>query len=84
MLVALIDGREVDSSSPEWLLETLARHLLKQPLDKRRDFLDSWDKKAPDLVGDLRASMSACHAAAKKSHRAPAHLHPTTTSEIPC
>ena len=63
----LIDGTEVSAESYEWLMECLARYLLKQPLDQRREFLAVSHKKAPDLVGDLRASMTAIHDAKKRA-----------------
>lgn len=63
----LVDGTHADADSYEWLMECLARHLLKHPLDKRREFLATWDIKAPDLVADLRASMTACHEAKKRA-----------------
>lgn len=58
----LIDGREVASTSPEWRLETLARHVLSiKPLAARRAWLEDFEKKHGPAV-ELRHAMEQLHA----------------------
>lgn len=65
----LIDGREVASSSPEWLIECLAKHVLAiKPLARRQAWLADYAKgKAASALQDLQNSMAAVHAAKKKA-----------------
>ena len=44
-LVTLADGRQVSSSSREWLYETEATYVLSLPLTDRRSFLDAVEKR---------------------------------------
>jgi hypothetical protein len=61
-LVTLHDGRQVDSHSREWQIECLARHLLTQPLESRREFLAGMDKRRGERsTVDLRKVMTALH-----------------------
>lgn len=59
-LVTLQDGRQVDSASKEWRLETLARHLLTLAPPERDDWLSGWPADAAAemrlLMRDLRAT----------------------------
>lgn len=59
----LIDGREVDSASPEWAMECLARHVLAiKPLAARREWLEGYDKKDAAGGQKLRQLMTAIKA----------------------
>jgi hypothetical protein len=60
--VTLCDGREVASDSREWLLETLAKHVLRRPLDVRRQWLADMERKG-DVAGanELRDAMRRVH-----------------------
>jgi hypothetical protein len=60
--VTLINGREVASDSREWLLETLARHILRRPLDVRRQWLADMERKGDKAGADeLREAMRTVH-----------------------
>jgi hypothetical protein len=61
--VALLDGRQVDSASEEWRWECLARAVLAmQPLAKRREFLQDWQKRHGEASADrLRELMKSQH-----------------------
>lgn len=62
----LHDGREVDTSSAEWRLETLARWVLElKPLDHRREWLAEFDKKHPQMAPELRERVRAIFQARK-------------------
>lgn len=64
--VTLIDGREVDSASREWLLETLARKVLAGSLEYRRAWLASMEHRGDKAGADeLRDAMKAVHEARK-------------------
>lgn len=43
--VTLHDGRQVDSASEEWRLETEARELLRRNTNARREYLDAVERK---------------------------------------
>lgn len=65
-MVKLHDGTEVSSWSREWMLECEARHLLKMPLNLRREALAARDKqRGVKATDDLRKVMSALHSARK-------------------
>lgn len=57
----LIDGREVDSASPEWRDECLARYVLSLPsLKERRAWLADFEKRhGKDEAERLKANMLA-------------------------
>jgi hypothetical protein len=55
-LVALHDGRMVDSGSEEWRRECLARHLLTLAPPERDDWLAGWPAEA---ATDMRLLMRA-------------------------
>lgn len=57
----LIDGREVDSASPEWRDECLARYVLSLPsLSQRRAWLADYEKRhGKEETGRLKANMMA-------------------------
>ena len=61
--VTLLDGTTADSSSPEWKLNCLARHVLALPgLDQRRAWLADFEKRhGPDAANALKQGMSAAH-----------------------
>lgn len=63
----LIDGREVASTSPEWRMECLARHVLTlKPLAARQSWLEGYDQKAGEVAGqELRLLMLTVHEAKK-------------------
>lgn len=53
--VTLHDGRQVDSSSEEWRLETEARELMRWGTLDRRQYLDNVERKrGPDEAQRLR------------------------------
>jgi len=58
-LVALIDGRQVDSASEEWRHESEARAIAAlRPLDARRAWLEDLERKRGKVAADrLRATM---------------------------
>jgi hypothetical protein len=51
-IVTLADGRKVDTMSREWLLETLARELLRRPLAQRREWLSRMEQKGDKAGAD--------------------------------
>lgn len=57
----LHDGREVDSSSPEWRHECLARAVVAIPnVEQRRDWLGAFEKRhGPEPAEKLRATVRA-------------------------
>ena len=72
--VTLIDGREVDSASPEWRAETLARqqaddarhiaNLMRLMLTQRRDYLENLlERHGPVTAQRVRDAFSAAWAA---------------------
>lgn len=60
--VTLHDGRVVGSWSREWLIECEAMHLLRMPLQKRREALAARDqKRGVKATDELRAVMRSIH-----------------------
>jgi hypothetical protein len=57
----LIDGREVDSHSPDWRHECLARAIAAiQSKDERREWLAAFEKRhGPDAAEKLRVTVRA-------------------------
>lgn len=65
-MVTLISGRQVCDYCAEWKIECEARDLLKMPLEMRRKALaDREQKRGKASVDNLRAVMTAVHAAKK-------------------
>lgn len=62
----LVDGREVDSASPEWQRECLARYVLAMPIAARRAWLAEFDAKNAQAGKALREVVAAIHAARKR------------------
>jgi hypothetical protein len=58
-LVALHDGRLVDSASEEWRRECLARHLLTLAPPERDDWLSGWPAEAATEMRLLMRAMRA-------------------------
>jgi hypothetical protein len=65
----LVDGREVDSASTEWRIETLCRHMLGRPLAERREWLAGIQAKDPKTWQELCQVLEAVHAD-RKRHKA--------------
>ncbi len=57
----LHDGREVDSASPEWRHECLARSVVAIPdIEQRREWLAAFEKRhGTDAAEKLRATVKA-------------------------
>jgi hypothetical protein len=63
----LIDGTEVPGDSREWAMECLARWVLKlKPIERRREWLDDFQRRDPELGIELRDTITAVHAAKKR------------------
>jgi len=62
----LRDGRQVDSASPEWARECLARWVLSMPLQKRREWLADFELKNKEGGQELRQLMVDLHADKKR------------------
>jgi len=67
-MVALVDGREVDSASEEWRHETEARHIARLPtLADRRAWLEAIEHKRGKVAADaLRLTMGEIWKAGKR------------------
>ena len=64
--VTLIDGRDVDSASLEWRDECLARAILAMPFDRRRPWLENFEKRHGATTAEpIKALMARIHAARK-------------------
>ncbi len=50
--VTLIDGRQVDSSSEDWRLETEARELLRRNTAERREYLATVERKRGEQAAE--------------------------------
>jgi len=63
--VNLVSGKRVCNYCPEWQLECEARHLLRYPLQKRRELLDARlkqrGKASVDKLKDVMAQVFARH-----------------------
>jgi hypothetical protein len=64
--VELVTGERVSSDSEAWRIETLARHILRKPLDERRAWLaDREHKGGAESTAALRDAMRALHEKSK-------------------
>lgn len=50
--VTLIDGRQVDSASEDWRLETEARELLRRNTAERREYLATVERKRGEQAAE--------------------------------
>lgn len=66
-MVTLVTGKTVSSISEEWRLECEARHLLKMPLEQRREALSVREvKRGKEAIDKLRKAMIEVHEASRK------------------
>lgn len=68
-LVTLIDGSQVCTYCPKWIMECEASFILTMPLQERRAMLDDREKiRGKDAVEKLKSVMREVHTKQRKAY----------------